>query len=157
MMASLSRRMRILVIGSLALNIFGIGAIAANAVIDGHSHCRPPRFMGLPSSRELREVLPENDQAMLEELLQANRAGFRERLNELLAAKQRVADAIKAEPFDRARLDIAFAALRERHAAMTTGAQGWLTEFVARLDPEGRARIAELLTRRHGRRDKGAD
>jgi uncharacterized membrane protein len=163
MIGSLSRRMRILLIASLALNVFGIGAIAADAVMnrDGHGglfgHCRPPRFMGLPSPRELREVLPETDQVMLNELLQANKARFRERLNELFAARQLVADAVKAEPFDRAKVETAFAALRESEAAMAAFAQGWLAEFAARLDPERRALVAELLTRRHKPRDKGTD
>jgi len=160
MIGSLSRRMRILVIASLALNVFGIGAIAADAVMnrDGQGglfgHCRPPRFMGVPSPRELREVLPERDQATLSELLQANRAKFRERLNDLFAARQVVADAVKAEPFDRARLDTAFAALRESEVAMAAGAQDWLAEFVARLEPDSRAKVAELLTRRHRPRSR---
>ena len=160
MIGSLSRPMRFLVIGSLALNLFGIGAIAADAIMDrdGHGglfgHCRPPRFMGLPSPRELREVLPEGDQAKLDDLLKANRDSFDQRLDELFAARQVVADAIKAEPFDRAKLETAFAALREREAGMAAGAQDWLVDFVAGLDPQARAKVAELLTRRHKPPDK---
>src|SRR5262249_19434667 len=121
MTGSLSRPMRFLLVGSLALNLFGIGAIAADAIMlrDGlgglFGHCRP-RFMGMPSPRELREVLPENDQAKLDSLLQAHRPQFRQRLEELFAARQVVADAIKTEPFDRAKLAAAFAALRDREA-----------------------------------------
>jgi uncharacterized membrane protein len=161
MIGSLSRPVRLLLVGSLALNLFGIGAIAADAIMDrdGHGglfgHCRPPRFMGLPSPRELREVLPESDQAKLDELLKANRDKFHQRLDELFAARQVVADAIKAEPFDRGKLETAFAALRERDAAMAAGAQDWLIDFVAGLDPAGRAKVAELLTRRHKPPDKG--
>jgi len=162
MIGSLSRPMRVLVIGSLALNLFGIGAIAADAIMDreGHGglfgHCPPPRFMGLPSPRELREVLPEGDQAKLKALLEANRPQFRQRLDALFAARQAVADAIKAEPFDRARLATAFGALREQEAGMAAGAQDWLVEFVAGLDADGRAKVAELLTRRHKPPDKPA-
>jgi uncharacterized membrane protein len=163
MIGSLSRPVRLLLVGSLALNLFGIGAIAADAVMDddGHGglfggHCRPPRFTGLPSPRELREVLPESDQAKLDKLLEANRAQFHQRRDELFAARQAVADAIKAEPFDRAKLETAFAALRERDAAMAAGAQDWLVDFVAGLDPAGRAKVAELLTRRHKPPDKGS-
>ncbi len=163
MIGSLSRRMRILVIASLALNVFGIGAIAAGAIIsqDGRgglfSHCRPPRFMGLPSPRELHAVLPDNDQIKLNQLLQANRAGFHQRLDALFAARQQVADAVRSEPFDRARLEAAFAALREREAAMAAGSQAWLADFIARIGPENRAKVAELLTRRHQHRDKGSN
>jgi uncharacterized membrane protein len=161
MIGSLSRPLRLLLIGSLALNLFGIGAIAADAIMDrdGHGglfggHCRP-RFMGLPSPRELREVLPESDQAKLDTLLQANRPQFRQRLDALFAARQGVADAIKAEPFDRARLVTAFGVLREQEAGMAAGAQDWLVDFVAGLDPQARAKVAELLTRRHKPPDKG--
>ena len=38
MIRSLSRPMRVLVIGSLALNLFGIGAIAADAIMDRDHH-----------------------------------------------------------------------------------------------------------------------
>ena len=162
MIGSLSRRMRILVIASLALNVFGIGAIAADAIMSrGHGglfgDCRPPRFTGLPSPRELREALPEDDHAKLNALMEANRAQFRQRLDALFAARQQVADAIRAEPFDRAKLETAFAALREREAAMATGTQDWLATFVAQLEPESRAKVAELLTRRPPRRDKGSN
>ena len=163
MIGSLSRPMRFLVVGSLALNLFGIGAIAADAIMDrdGHGglfgHCRPLRFMGLPSPRELREVLPESDGAKLDDLMKANKAQFHQHMDELFAARQVVADAIKAEPFDRATVETAFAALRERDAAMSAGAQDWLIDFVAGLDPQGRAKVAELLTRRHKSPDKRPD
>lgn len=162
MMGSLSRPVRLLIVGSLALNLFGIGAVAADAIMDrgGHGglfgHCRPPRFMGLPSPRELRDVLPESDQAKLDRLLQANKDRFHQRLDALFAARQGVADAIKAEPFDRAKLETAFGALREQEAGMAAGAQDWLVDFVAGLDPAGRAKVADLLTRRH-KPDKGPD
>ncbi len=160
MIGSLSRPVRLLLIGSLALNLFGIGAIAADALMDGDGrgsvfgHGRPPRLTGLPSPRELRAVLPKSDQAKLDSLLEANRPQFLQRLNALRAARQDVADAIKAEPFDRARLETAFAALRERDAAMAAGAQEWLVELIVGLDPAGRAKVAELLTHRNKPRDK---
>jgi uncharacterized membrane protein len=162
MIGSLSRRMRILVIASLALNVFGIGAIAADAIMDsGHrglfGHTRPPRFAGLPSPRELRAVLPEEEQAKLRALLEANRASFHQRLDALFAARQQVADAVRAEPFDQDKLKTAFAVLREREAAMAAGSQSWLAAFVAQLTPESRAKVAELLTRRPPRRDKGSN
>jgi uncharacterized membrane protein len=163
MIGSLSRPLRFLLIGSLALNLFGIGIIAADAIMDrdGHGglfgHGRPPRFMDLPSPRELRAVLPESDQAKLDHLLDANRAQFHQRRDELFAARQAVADAIKADPFDRAKLETAFAALRERNAAMAAGAQNWLVEFIAGIDPQGRAKVADLLTQRHKPPDKPAE
>jgi Spy/CpxP family protein refolding chaperone len=111
----------------------------------------------VPEQRELREVLPEADQAKLEVLMKANRPQFHQRLDALFAARQQVADAVKAEPFDQAKLETAFAALREREAAMAAGTQNWLAAFVAQLTPESRAKVAELLTRRHRSHDKGSN
>src|SRR5262249_15062549 len=114
-----------------------------------------PGLRGLPSPRELRDVLSESDEAKLDSLLRAHRPQFRERLEKLFAGRQAVADAIKAEPFDRAKVAAAFAALREQEADLAAGAQDWLVEFVAGLGPEGRAKVAAVLTRRHKPSDKG--
>jgi uncharacterized membrane protein len=155
MIGSLSRPMRLLVVASLALNVFLIGAVAADAVMHrgwfgmfGHGR---PGIMGLPSPHELRAVLPENDEAILEQALQSHRAQFHEHLDALFAARAEVAAAVKAEPFDRAKLEAAFAALRERDAAIAAGAQDMLVDFISKLDAAGRARVAGLLAQRHKR------
>ena len=160
MAASLSKPMRIVLILSLALNLFGIGAITASAVThDGWlaemvgSRDHRLRIMGIPSSRQLRAALPENDQAILEQVLDVHRPKLREKLRDLFAARRTVAEAVRAEPFDRARLDAAFAALREREASIAAEAQATISDLIARLDAEGRDTVAELLTTRHKRRD----
>jgi len=160
MIGSLSRQQRILVVVSLALNVFLIAAVAADAFTDrgwlggpfGHDR-PPPRLVGMPSPRELRAVLSDSDQAILEQSMQANRGKFHERLDAMSAARQAVADAIKAEPFDPAKLAAAFAALREQEAALSSNTQDMLADFISKLDADGRAKVAVLLTQRRKRPD----
>jgi uncharacterized membrane protein len=153
MIGSLSRPLRVLIVVSLALNVFLVGLVIAGSLTDRGwlGHDRPPRIMGLPSPRELRSVLPDSCQATLEQALQANRPKFHEHLDALFAARQTVADAIKAEPFDPAKLATTFGTLREQDAAMSAGAQDMLVDFISKLDAGCRGKVADLLTQRHKR------
>src|SRR5215471_2274574 len=153
MIGGLPRPLRVLIVVSLALNVFLVGLVVADAFSDRGwlGHGRPPRIMGLPSPRELRSVLSDSCQATLEQALQANRPKFHEHLDALVAARQAVADAIKAEPFDADKLAAAFAKLREQDAAMAAGAQDMLIGFISKLDGDCRAKVAELLTQRRKR------
>lgn len=155
MIGSLSRPLRILVVVSLALNVFLIAAAAVDVVGDGKwlGGGRPPRIMGLPSPRELRAVLPDKDEAILDQVLQGSRPKFHERMDRLYDARQAVADAIKADPFDPAKLAAAFGTLRDQDAALAAGAQDMLVDFISKLDADGRAKVAELLSRPPKRRD----
>lgn len=160
MAGRLSKPMRLVLILSLALNLFGAGAIAAGTVADrgwlantfGFHH-RPPRMMGMPNPRQLHAVLPESGRAILKETLDAHRPRFRENLRGLFAARHAVAEAIKAVPFDRERLEAAFATLRDREARVAAAAQATMLDLVARLDAEERDTVAELLTVRQKRRE----
>jgi hypothetical protein len=77
MIGSLSRPMRFLVIGSLALNLFGIGAIAADAIMDRDGHgglfghappaswaCEPRELRGLPRAIRPSSMTAEGEQAI---------------------------------------------------------------------------------------------
>ncbi|WP_119460428.1 periplasmic heavy metal sensor [Rhodospirillaceae bacterium SYSU D60014] len=161
MAGRLSKPMRVLLVLSLALNLFGAGAIAASAVMDrgwlagafGLHHHRPPRIMGMPNPRQLHAVLPESGRVILKETLDAHRPRFRENLRGLFAARRAVAEAIKADPFDRTRLEAAFTTLRDREANVATAAQATMADLVSRLDADERDAVAELLTVRQRRRE----
>lgn len=160
MAGRLSKPMRVLLVLSLALNLFGVGAIAASAVADRGwiasalgIHHRPPRIMGMPNPRQLHAVLPESGRAVLKETLESHRAQFRRDLRSLFVARRDVAEAIKANPFDRERLETAFATLRDREANLATAAQAAMADLVARLDADERDAVADLLTVRQRRRD----
>jgi uncharacterized membrane protein len=160
MSANRSKQLRILLAISLALNLFVGGAIAASSIIGdgwlagliGHDHHRAS-LTGMPNPRQLRAVLDDEDQAALEATLQARRALFRDSLAAMLAAREAAAAAVAAEPFDRTRVEAAFATLREREAAIASAAQGTILDLVSQLDADGRRKVSELLKPRYKPRD----
>jgi uncharacterized membrane protein len=162
MSASVTGWPRLVLIASLALNLFAAGALATALATDRgwlpglRSHARPGRLIGLPNPRQLRAALPESGQRALDDALRAHGAEIRRRIHDLAAARLEVAAAIRAEPFERAGLDAALARLREREAAVAVATQAMMAELVERLDAEGRARVADLLPpRRPGPRHPG--
>jgi len=76
MIGSLSRPLRLILVGSLALNLFGIGAIAADAIMDRNGHGglfgqgRPPRFSVCEPARAARGAAGERS-GKLDKLLEA--------------------------------------------------------------------------------------
>jgi Spy/CpxP family protein refolding chaperone len=156
-----TRLMRIVLVVSLALNLFVVSAVAVDAVTDGgwtrsflgmHGG-RGPGLLGLPNPRELRAILPEQDRAVLDSTMEAHRTQFHERFEAIGAARDAVTAAIKTEPFDPAKLEAAFADLSARWRAVSAEAQAMLTDLVTHLSPEGRAKLAQMMAERRKPRD----
>ena len=80
--------------------------------------------------------------------MEAHRLQFRERFQGIGEARDAVAAAIKAEPFDPAKLQTAFADLSTRWRAVSAEAQAMLTELTQQLSPEGRAKLAQMMAER---------
>jgi uncharacterized membrane protein len=144
------RTRRRLLIASIVLNVFLIGAIGAGvAARHGHffdgDRVRPPRPFELPSPRKIRAVLPEESRPVAEAMFAAHREEMRGKIAALFEARRQVAAAMRAEPFDRVALEAAFVALRAREADVAGTAQGIIADLTAELDAESRSRIAELL------------
>jgi len=159
-----SRRLRLLLVTSLAINIFFVGAIAVSAIaghgfrgVMGFGPPHGPRMMGVPSPRQLRGVLDDQGQQILETMLDSRRDAFHANLDVMFQAREAVAHAIAAEPFDRVKVEAAMAALRDREAVMHASAQNFILELAAQLNPEQRAKIAELLKPNERWREKRAD
>lgn len=158
MAGTLARPLQLLLVVSLALNLFVLGAVAADTVIGGGRVAdmlwlsqQRPRFFGMPSPREIRDLLAESRRPLLDGIYELHRPQFRERLQGMFEARQAVAEAIAAEPFDRQRLEAAFATLRERSGAMAMAAQDTMIELASQLNAAERVRLAEMLSKRHGR------
>lgn len=148
-----SRRLRLLLVISLAFNLFFIGAIAVSA-ISGHGRmggllgfgpAHGPRLTGMPNPRQLRGVLDERGQEILESMLEARRDTFHANLQPMFEARLALSQAIAAEPFDRAKVEAAMATLRDSDAVLHMGAQSMILELASQLDLAQRAKIAELL------------
>jgi uncharacterized membrane protein len=161
MAVNCTRLMRIVLVVSLALNLFVVSAVAVDAFTHGgwtrsffgmHGG-RGPGLLGLPNPRELRAILPEQDRAVLDSTMEAHRPQFRERFQGMGDARDAVAAAIKAEPFDPAKLETAFADLSTRWSAISAEAQAMLTDLITHLSPEGRAKLAQVLAERRKPRD----
>jgi uncharacterized membrane protein len=150
-LATPAGRARLILIASLALNLFAAGAFATALLADRGPVAglrRPGRagqLMGMPNPRQLRAALAEPGDRALDELLGRHGPGIRQRIGDLRAARRDVAEAIRAEPFRRAALDDALAGLRAREAEVAVATQAMMAELVERLDAEDRARVAELL------------
>ncbi len=149
---------RVWLVASLALNLFMAGAIAAQFLagrgpgFPHHSAHGPAHSM---HPRVLRAVLPEQDQAVLEETLQKHRPTIRPRVKALREARRGVAEALRAEPFERRNLEAALATLRVREAEMAAAAQGMTAELASRVSPQARSKLAEQMKpRKHRWRDR---
>ncbi|GIX18226.1 MAG: hypothetical protein KatS3mg119_2412 [Rhodothalassiaceae bacterium] len=166
----MDRRLKILILVaglSLAANVFLAGLWLGGRL-------RPSTGEGDPQSFTLRfvvpdETLPEDLRARLLANLGRDRQEVARRLARLRAAEAEVRAALAAEPFDRARLDAAFAELRRAYAELQVPVQRSLTGAAAHLDPARRRALAERLMVLEARRgelarraaaltaDRGAD
>lgn len=151
------RTRRRLLVASIVLNVFLIGAIAAGIAARHGPHLfdgervRPPRPFEMPSPRRIRAALPEESRPVAEAMFEARRDEVRGKIDALFEARREVAAAIRAEPFDRPRLDAAMAALRMREADVAGTVQSIVADLAARLDADSRTRIADLLDVHHDR------
>lgn len=148
--------LRIVLILSLALNVFVGSAAISSWWRHGHVCLGPQvaqhrwRSSRLPGPGELRRILPQSDQKVLNEVLSAHRPQIRERYRALKQTRKSVIEALRAEPFDQTRLETAFAGVRENENLLATTAQAMLTDLAGRISPEGRARLAQQLQSRGG-------
>jgi Spy/CpxP family protein refolding chaperone len=101
--------------------------------------------------------LNEPGQQILGSMLEARRDAFHANLDSMFEARAALAEAVATEPFDRARVEAAMAALRDREAVLHAGAQNMILELAAQLDAEQRGKLAELLKPNDRWREKRAD
>jgi uncharacterized membrane protein len=150
------RPRRRLLVASILLNVFLVGVIAAGVAArhggpffdDGHG--RPARPFEMPSPRKIRAVLPDSARPVAEEMFAAHRDEVRLKIRAMIEARRAVAQAMRAEPFDRAALDGALAELHGRESEVAATVQGIIADLATRLDADSRGRIATLLEVRRG-------
>jgi uncharacterized membrane protein len=154
--APTGRKRRRLLIASILLNVFLIGAIGAGAIARHGPHFfdggreRPPRPFEMPSPRKIRAALPEEARPIADALFAAHREEMATKIGMLIEARRAVATAIRAEPFDRAALDAALATLRSLEVEMAGTVQAIIADLAEDLDAESRDRLAKLLETRRG-------
>lgn len=160
-----SRRLRVMLVASLAVNLFFIAggavwAVAGPGYLRGMMGFGPPhgsRMIGMPYPRQILKTLDEPGQQILNNMLDARRDAFHANLDGMFEARAALAAAVAAEPYDRAKAEAAMAALRDREAVLHAGAQNLILELAAQLNAEQRGKLAELLKPNERWREKRAD
>ncbi|GGF61083.1 hypothetical protein GCM10007301_21080 [Azorhizobium oxalatiphilum] len=137
---------RVLLIASLALNLFFIGIAVAVAVHMGGKHGPSPLDRS-PNARidRLAASLPQQDAKevlaqfkTVQPTIEAGRAASR-------TAQEEVRRALQAEPFDPVAADQALNALRDARRGIWAALHGAVLKAAAKMSPEGRARLADWI------------
>ena len=154
-----SRRMKYVLIGSLALNLLFIGAVIGMGFKKPH---HGPRGKPHYSLMGLTRVLPSEQRKEVVEILKKEHAEMAPAIDELRKARHEAADRLAAEPFDRAALERAIAEVTEKERALRQGTLDMFLTQAERLDADQRKKLSERWHRRadwlaHRRRSKKKD
>lgn len=156
-----SRRLKVALIASLALNLLIVGAVAGTMWGMKKHHPRAPSVRGEDFGlMSITRDLPPERRKELRKQLRDDRASLRPLIEEIRAARREAADRLAAEPFDRAALESAIAAVAEKQRALRQAAVTAFVGHAERLTPEERRLLAERWRKKsegfHRRRTKDA-
>ncbi len=129
---------------SLAANVFVLGLWLGGAWGTDHEDADSERLFTVKFTVP-EEALPPDLRAPLLAKLHREKGAFARDLAELRAAQDAVQAAMTAEPFDRRRLEAAYARLRRAQERLQAAIQRNLTIAVAGLDRERRRMLAQRL------------
>jgi len=137
-------------VASLALNVFFIAAIATHWIGGGERDFAGGQddgglVVGLPSPHQLYGALTESEQKLLTAQWVNRKPQFKEIFEAIFNARDAVAMRLDADDFQKAALDDAFAELRRHQMALTATSQDMIVGLAARLDANGRERLADLM------------
>jgi|GEM_PF-1584743 len=151
----------IMLVASLAVNVFVLGAFAAHwfaisfrpgdesrdAVLERlrRAQAHPGIVVGLPSPTSILEVLHEDERThLMTKWRQANPA-LREGFKRLYDARDEVADVLSEPDYRREDLERAFADLRARQMELASTSQSLIVDLADNLDADGRDRVARIM------------
>ncbi len=136
---------------SLALNLFLAGVVGMRY---WRENVRSPDRAAFGPIGRMTQGMPESGRAKVRAEVDAKREQFREQSREFRRARGEAVQALAAEPFDRAKVDAAFAEARRRADAMSAIMQSAIIEASARLTPEERKAFRERLAERDRERER---
>lgn len=142
------RSWKTLMVGSVLLNVFLLGAIAGGAWrwLAAHATAQAPQAQRLALRFATDELPPERQQQFLDTLKTARRQG-REYAREGRDDRRQVLDLLAAPQLDRPALDAALARTREADSALRAQVESAVANYAATLTPEERVKFAEGLER----------
>ena len=120
-------------------------SVAVNLAIAGFIFAR---FNGPRPGNEVERIVaigirafPPEIQKAIEEGSRAKRDQLKAKLDLVQDARRKMFDAMRADPFDAAALDAAYADVRTKTTDLQTAGQSIVTDAIANAPPEVRARI----------------
>lgn len=140
------RNTRLLLLCSLALNLFFVGA--SGAVLARHYLTAPAAVAPIDRSvsariERLAVTLPASDADILRAEFRANTASVEAAQATYRQAQDRVREALRAEPFDAARLRSAMAETRAARPGFDQALQELIASAAAKMSKPGREKIAD--------------
>lgn len=150
------RGRQILLVLSLGLNLLIVGLVAGAVLKDGPRHGRDGRFAEIRSLGlgPVGWALEREDRREILSRLGEHREELQAGRGELLQVTRDLAEAVRQEPFDRAGVEAALAAQRERVSGLQTFGHELLIEQLESMDSEARANFAEALEESLSRRNR---
>lgn len=139
-MNTVPKRVWVVLAVSVALNMFCLGVFASRHM---GMRGRMPHAMGARAFMHrsgLHSAGPD-----VQAILKEQREGVHQRMHALGESRKRVREALKAEPYDAARVDAAFGDVREQTSAMQAQMHGVLSKVASKLSPDQRKRLAGAL------------
>jgi uncharacterized membrane protein len=131
---------------SLAVNLFVVGVMAGRLTFPIHEE-EPQQAVGWGGMRGRFVALPQADRAPFRAVMQQHAAELRGTLVALRSAQAGALQALRAAPYDKARMLAAFAAVREATAARQTALHAALADAIGTLRPEARAALTSGVTK----------
>ena len=123
---------------SLVINLAFVGLFA------GHYIFRPGHGHGVDFAIDrILHSMPKEARAPVRAVLEAHRPQVAAKIAELRKARHDVRAALTADPFDRAKLDAAFAEVQSASMAMQADLHTVVADAVSKLDPEARHKLNE--------------
>jgi len=131
------RSWRWALIASLALNLLLLGVI-------GTYWWRWPRWQPMSATlSELVETLPDADRATLRPLVEKQQAETKAGFDQIKTLRLAARAAVLTEPYDAARVEAAFDALREKSIDLRADSQTTLLAILSKLPLEQRRQLTE--------------
>ncbi|MFP6560477.1 periplasmic heavy metal sensor [Paraburkholderia sp. B3] len=144
-----SRGWKVLIAGSVLLNVFLLGAIAGGAwrwfATQGAREVQPAQRTALRFAAD--DLSPERQAQFVAALKNARREG-RAYAREARDDRRVVLDLLAAPQLDRAALDDALARTRTADSALRAQVESGIADYAATLTPEERVKFAEGLRQR---------
>ena len=143
------RSWKTVLVGSVLLNVFLLGAIAGGAwrwfAVHGEAQAQPAQRVAL---RFATEELSAQRQQQFAEALKSSRREGRQYAREGRDGRREVLDLLAAPQLDRHAIDAALARTRTADSALRAQIESGVVDFAATLTPEERVKFVEGLEKR---------